>query len=80
MKKIFVVVSVLAVTGFAFTAQADSHESVTSKATITFVANPNLPKPTVPSNTGGGGIISLPQGTLPKTGEASQNLALWACY
>lgn len=54
-------------------ADAQSADKVTSETTITFVTNPNIPKPTVP---GGEGNLdtSQPTGSLPKTGKVTNNL------
>ena len=59
--------------------RADATTIATTHATVTFIANPNLPKPPAPglppvigtSNQGGKPIAI---GTLPKTGDSSTNL------
>lgn len=73
MKKLITVILFLFLVGHPPRADAQSADKVTSDTTITFVTNPNIPKPTVP---GGEGNLdtSQPTGSLPKTGEVSNNL------
>ena len=71
MKKIIMLTFLLFMLGHPPRADAKTVDSVTSKTSVTFVANPNLPKPSVP---GENLNPSKPLGSLPKTGEEQNQL------
>ncbi|MFC4651946.1 LPXTG cell wall anchor domain-containing protein [Lactococcus nasutitermitis] len=78
MRKILVAVLLLFIVGHLPRADAAtvSARPVTDTATITFIANPNLPKPSAPGLPNGNPIkTETPKGTLPKTGE-TQNFTI----
>lgn len=76
MKKIIVVVLLLFVVGHPPRADANTTDKVMTKATVTFIANPNLPKPPAPGLPPGNSPYEVitPTGMLPKTGATQTNL------
>ena len=71
MKKLIIMTFLLVMIGHPPRADAQTIDSVTSRTSVTFVANPKLPEPSVP---GGSPDTSQPTGNLPKTGESQTNL------
>lgn len=78
MKKIIVGISLLFIfiVGHPTRADAETTDRVTSKTAVTFIANPNLPKPSAPGlpSEGSSGEGTPPQECLPKTGEVKKDL------
>lgn len=76
MKKIIVAVLLLFVVGHPPRADANTTDTATSTTTVTFIANPNLPKPPAPGHPPGNfpNEVTAPKGTLPKTGDSQINL------
>ena len=75
MKKIIVALVLLYLIGPPVRADAVIADTVTSTTTVTFVANPNLPKPQAPGlSPGNDPEVIVPKGTLPKTGESANTL------
>ncbi|KSU10324.1 LPXTG cell wall anchor domain-containing protein [Lactococcus lactis] len=75
MKKIIVALVLLHLIGPPARADAVIADTVTSTSTVTFIANPNLPKPQAPGLSPGNGLeVIVPKGTLPKTGESANTL------
>lgn len=76
MKKIIVVVLLLFVVGHPPRADANTTtDKVMTKTTVTFIANPNLPKPPAPGLPPGNAPneVITPTGMLPKTGATQNN-------
>lgn len=75
MKKIIVALVLLHLIGPPARADAVIADTVTSTSTVTFIANPNLPKLQAPGLSPGNGLeVIVPKGTLPKTGESANTL------
>ncbi|CAM3180788.1 LPXTG cell wall anchor domain-containing protein [Lactococcus hircilactis] len=71
MKKIIVAVLLLFFVGHPPRADAQTTDTVTSTTTVTFIANPNLPKPPAPGLLSDSNPVKVTdsKGILPQTGE-----------